>query len=135
MNPDVNVGTWIAARAAEGPERTALIVAGGAERISFAALDARIDRTAAALRALGLRAGDRVAVALRSEPLFLELYFAAAKLGAIFVPLNTRLAPPELAFQIADSGARLVVRCEDVALGPGGSARVLSRGELLALRP
>jgi fatty-acyl-CoA synthase len=134
-SPDANVGSWIAAWAEEQPDRTALSVAGSAERISYAELDVRANRAAAALRALGVVQGDRVAVALRSEPLFLELYFAAARLGAIFVPLNTRLAEPELAFQIADCRARIAVHCEDVELGPTGATRVLTRGALLALRP
>jgi fatty-acyl-CoA synthase len=134
-SPDVNVGTWIAAHARGAPERTAVVVAGGAERISYGELDARIDRSAAALRALGIADGERLAVALRSEPLFLELYFAAARLGAILVPLNTRLAPPELAYQIGDCGARAVIACEDVELGVRAGPRLLSRGEFLALRP
>ena len=40
---------------------------------------------------------------------FLELLFAAAKLGAIFVPINFRLAPPEVAYLLADSGADIFV--------------------------
>jgi acyl-CoA synthetase (AMP-forming)/AMP-acid ligase II len=133
--PDVNVGSWVAAQAAQRPDHPALVVAGSAERVSYAELDARVDRAAAALGALGIGPGDRVAAALRSEPLFLELYFAAARLGAIFVPLNTRLAPPELAFQIGDCRASAVIRCEDVNLAMTGAARVLGRGEFLALRP
>jgi acyl-CoA synthetase (AMP-forming)/AMP-acid ligase II len=134
-SPDVNVGSWIAARAAQRPDHPALIVSGGVESISYAQLDARIDRTAAALRALGIAAGERIAVALRSEPLFLELYFAAARLGAIFVPLNTRLAPGELSFQLGDCRARVALACEEVELGPLGGTRALTRGEFLALRP
>jgi fatty-acyl-CoA synthase len=134
-SPDVNVGTWLAARAAMHPQRLALVVDGSAETRSYADLDANANRAAAALRALGVEEGDRVALALRNEPLFLELYFAAARLGAIVVPLNTRLAAAELAFQIRDCRASVAVACEDFDLGACGPARVVSRGELLALRP
>ncbi|MGN6443174.1 MAG: acyl-CoA synthetase, partial [Arthrobacter sp.] len=44
-----------------------------------------------------------------NHPAFVETFFACGLLGAIFVPLNTRLAPPELQFQLQDAGARLLV--------------------------
>jgi fatty-acyl-CoA synthase len=134
-SPDVNVARWLARHAANQPGRLALVVAGGGERISYAELDARANRAAAALVALGVGPGERVAIALRSEPLFLELYFAAARLGAILVPLNTRLAGPELAFQVSDCRARIAIVGEDVSVGAPDSAHLLSREEFLALRP
>jgi fatty-acyl-CoA synthase len=132
---EVNVGSWVAARAAERPDHPALVVSGSAESISYAELDDRINRTAALLQSLGIGPGERVALALRSEPLFLELYFAAARLGAILVPLNTRLAPGELSFQLGDCRARVAIACEEVELGELGRTRAISRGEFLALRP
>ncbi|HKU02651.1 MAG TPA: long-chain fatty acid--CoA ligase, partial [Arthrobacter sp.] len=52
---------------------------------------------------------DRVAYLGENHPSFVETFFACGLLGAIFVPLNTRLAPPELQFQLQDAGARLLV--------------------------
>jgi acyl-CoA synthetase (AMP-forming)/AMP-acid ligase II len=132
---DVNVASWLATHAAERPGHPALIVEGSAETRSYAELDAGTNRAVALLRSLGVGAGERLAVALRSEPLFLELYFAAARLGAILVPLNTRLSPAELGFQLRDCRARVAVACEEVELGDAGATRVLSRGEFLARRP
>src|SRR5688500_6640167 len=56
----------------------------------------------------GLRAGERVAILEPNSTEFLESYFAAAALGAILVPLNTRLAAAELAQILAHSGARVL---------------------------
>ncbi|HXX47736.1 MAG TPA: AMP-binding protein, partial [Myxococcota bacterium] len=89
--PDANVGTWLELHARERGECAALVVEATGERIGFGELELRVRRAAAALAALGLQRGDRIALALPSEPLVLELYFAAARLGAIAIPLNTRL--------------------------------------------
>jgi acyl-CoA synthetase (AMP-forming)/AMP-acid ligase II len=108
----VNVGRWLSGRAELHPERTALICEDGpdgASRVSYAELERLAERSAAALLAAGVRVGDRVAMALGNEPLTLALYFGAARIGAILIPLNTRLTSPELAFQISDAGAGVVV--------------------------
>src|SRR5262249_7515179 len=55
------------------------------------------------------RQGDRVAALLFNGAAFLETMFATAKLGAVFVPINFRLAPPEVTYQLADSGADVFV--------------------------
>jgi long-chain acyl-CoA synthetase len=84
--------------AARFPERPAL-VAGDSVR-SWSALDARVDRVAAALNACGVSAGDRVAILMGNRPEYFELYFACARTGAIAVPLNFKLTAREAA-QIA----------------------------------
>ncbi len=133
----VNVGDWLAQRALERPEHPALVVDDTGETWSYDELDAAANRVAAALRDRGVTAGERVALALRSEPLYLALYFACARLGAICVPLNTRLAAPELAFQIGDCRAALVVR--DASVNPGirdgPASRVLERDALVTALP
>ncbi|HTO07773.1 MAG TPA: AMP-binding protein [Myxococcota bacterium] len=130
--PEANVGTWLALHAAQRPEHTAIAVERTGERISYRELAARVERHAAALAGLGLRAGDRIALALPSEPLYLELYFAAARLGAITLPLNTRLTAAELAFQLDDSEPRLAVRAADSALPARAGTRALTPDELSA---
>ena len=58
-----------------------------------------------------------------NDPSFLETLFAAGLAGAVFVPLNTRLAPPEIQFQLRDSGAVLLVHSAALAvLAERGSA-------------
>jgi fatty-acyl-CoA synthase len=133
--PEANVGTWLAAQAAERPEKIALSVEATGEQISYRELELRARRIADALRALGVAPGDRIALALESEPLYLELYFAAAQVGAILIPLNTRLTAAELGFQIDDSDARLVVKSPAIALPERAGTLVLSPGELRARLP
>ncbi len=94
---------WLARRAALHPARPAIIA--GDETYSFAALHAWADQLAAQLAALGVAKGDRVAILARNSPAYAAVVHAAPRLGAILVPLNTRLAPAELAWQLADCGA------------------------------
>ena len=87
----------------------------GARELSFAALDERSNRLAEALRDSGVRAGDRVAYLDRTAPEVIELLFAASKLGAVIVPMNWRLAPPELSAVLSDSRARVLIAGEGFA--------------------
>ncbi|MDT0388094.1 acyl-CoA synthetase [Streptomyces dubilierae] len=101
------IGSWPARRARKTPHRTALIH--GEHTVDYGTLHARTTRLAHALRARGVRRGDRVAYLGPNHPSYLETLFAAGTLGAVFVPLNTRLAGPEIAYQLADSGAKALV--------------------------
>ncbi|MGW6060758.1 o-succinylbenzoate--CoA ligase [Streptomyces sp. NPDC055189] len=101
------LGSWPARRARKTPHRTALTHEGRA--VSYAALHSRVLRLAHALRARGVRRGDRVAYLGPNHPAFLETFFAAGALGAVFVPLNTRLTAAEITYQLADAGARTLV--------------------------
>jgi fatty-acyl-CoA synthase len=132
---ETNVGSWIAARAALHPDRTALHVEEREERLSYADLNRLTNRVAHLLRALGVRPGDRVALALRSDPLYLGLYFACAKVGAILVPLNTRLTGPELAFQLEDSAPSVVLREADLPISEPDRTNILSPEELREALP
>jgi long-chain acyl-CoA synthetase len=89
------------------PDHYALIA--GAARVSWAELDERVDRAAAALAGLGLAPGDRVALQLASTPDFPALYCGALRAGLVAVPANTAYPEPELAHLLADSGARVLV--------------------------
>src|SRR5215831_17733339 len=89
------VGSWIARRARRTPDRVAVLH--GDDRLTYAQLHDRVTRLAHGLRGLGVRRGDRVAYLGPNHPAFLETLFAAGTLGAILVPLNARLAVPELA--------------------------------------
>ena len=65
------------------------------------------------LREGGIREGDRVGYLGLNHPAFLETMFAAARLGAIFVPLNFRLTGAELEFIINDAGCHTMVADSD----------------------
>ena len=101
------VGSWTARRARKTPDARAIVHAGRA--VSYAELDDRVGRLARALRGLGAGPGTRVAYLGPNHPSFLETMFAAWSAGAVFVPLNMRLAGPELAYQFADCGAVVLV--------------------------
>ncbi|MFG2696827.1 long-chain fatty acid--CoA ligase [Kitasatospora sp. NPDC048407] len=118
------IGSWPARRARKTPHRTALVHHG--HTVSYAQLADRTTRLAQALRAAGLRRGDRVAYLGPNHPAFLETLFATGLLGAVFVPLNTRLAAPEIAHQLADSGAKALIHAPDCAglVGAGPSLTV-----------
>ncbi|MFI5967429.1 long-chain fatty acid--CoA ligase [Streptomyces asoensis] len=101
------LGSWPARRARKTPHRTALVHDG--RPTDYRTLHTRTTRLAHALRARGVRRGDRIAYLGPNHPSYLETLFAAGTLGAVFVPLNTRLAGPEIAYQLADSGAKALV--------------------------
>ncbi|MFG2574888.1 long-chain fatty acid--CoA ligase [Streptomyces sp. NPDC048481] len=101
------LGSWPARRARKTPHRTALVHAG--RPTDYRTLHARTTRLAHVLRERGVRRGDRIAYLGPNHPAHLETLFAAGTLGAVFVPLNTRLAGPEIAYQLADSGAKALV--------------------------
>ncbi|MBP8531697.1 o-succinylbenzoate--CoA ligase [Streptomyces sp. MK37H] len=101
------LGSWPARRARKTPHRTALIH--GEQSTDYRTLHTRTTRLAHALRARGVRRGDRIAHLGPNHPAYLETLFAAGLLGAVFVPLNTRLTGPEIAYQLADSGAKALI--------------------------
>ncbi|MFF4951478.1 o-succinylbenzoate--CoA ligase [Streptomyces chattanoogensis] len=121
------LGSWPARRARKTPHRTALIHHD--TTVTYAELYERTTRLAHALRARGVRRGDRIAYLGPNHPSYLETLFAAGTLGAVFVPLNTRLAAPEIAYQLADSGAKVLVHAPAHA-GPPGSADVRAHLEV-----
>jgi fatty-acyl-CoA synthase len=94
------------------PGRTALVH--GDERISYAELARRTAALARGLRERGVRRGDRVAYLGPNHPAYLETLFATASLGAIFVPLNARLAEPEREFLLSDAGVSVLLRPQNV---------------------
>ena len=102
---------------------------------AYGELEARVRRAAAALVALGVAPGERVALALPSDPLYLELYFAAARIGAILVPLNTRLTAAELAFQLDDCTPRVLVRAPELDVPARAGTLALAPAELRARMP
>ncbi|MFF6851746.1 o-succinylbenzoate--CoA ligase [Streptomyces antimycoticus] len=101
------LGSWPARRARKTPHRTALIH--GERSTDYRTLHTRTTRLAHALRARGIRRGDRIAHLGPNHPAYLETLFATGLLGAVFVPLNTRLSGPEIAYQLADSGAKALI--------------------------
>jgi fatty-acyl-CoA synthase len=106
------VGSWIERRARIAPDQIALVH--GATRRSYAELAERIGRLASGLRELGVAQGDRVGWLGDSHPAFLETLFAAAKIRAVFAPVNHRLRADATAAILDDYAVRVVI-VEDAA--------------------
>jgi len=113
MNDAQLMPNWLAHRAAVLPDQPALLAAGA--RWTFSQLDRWASGMARGLLAHGTAPGSRVALLLRNRPEFVALAHAAPRASMTLVPLNTRLAAPELAWQIADSGAHLLIYDADTA--------------------
>ena len=79
------------------------------QRISYGELARRVAATAAALQACGVKSGGRVAIVSKNRVEHLELMFACARLGALFLPVNWRLAAPEIHYILHDSTPTIVV--------------------------
>nr|WP_249785536.1 MULTISPECIES: long-chain fatty acid--CoA ligase [unclassified Bradyrhizobium] len=104
----VDLCSLIDRNAAFAPDKTAIAFEG--TRLSYAAFAARIERTATALKGeLGVGRGDRVAILSLNRPDYLVLLYACARLGAMLVPLNWRLAVAEQLFILSDAGAKVLV--------------------------
>tara|TARA_R110000824_G_scaffold209_22_gene1132 strand:- start:4958 stop:6595 length:1638 start_codon:yes stop_codon:yes gene_type:complete len=83
------------------------------DEMSYAALDVGSNRAAQALAASGVGKGDRIAYMGKNSHLYFEILVGAAKLGAVMVPVNWRLAPPEVAYILNDCRAKILF------IGPG----------------
>ena len=130
---------WIAHFGRRTPDKIAAIDLASERRLSYAEFDARIACLATHLRdGLGVKRGDRVAVLALNTTDTLEVQFACGRIGAVFLPLNTRLTVPELQFIVGDSSPKVMIHDTDLAevalsvaklcnvsstllFGPGGS--------------
>jgi len=88
------------------PGKTAVVC--GEQRFTYAEFGDRVGRLAGALRAAGVKAGDRVAFLSLNCHRLLEAYFGVLEAGGILLPLNIRLAAPELTYILNDSGATVL---------------------------
>jgi fatty-acyl-CoA synthase len=103
----MNLGTWLIRRSVLSGNKISVI--DGDVRLSFNDLNNRVNAIANMFLKKGFRKGDRVACLLMNCHQFLEIYFAAAKLGLIMVPLNYRLSDKELEFIMGDCGAKTLI--------------------------
>lgn len=92
------------------PERDAMVFDGA--RWSYEQTYERVNRLANAFRGLGIGKGDRIGILQVNCSQYIEAYFASAKTGAIFVPLNFRAKGEELAYMIGNAGAKALIAGE-----------------------
>ena len=125
-----NLGYFFDDALARVPGKVAIIdLFGGAERCStYRDLDARMDRVAGMLARLGVRPGDRVAMLVGNRTEFVEFFFGSMRVGAIPLPLNTRLAAATLTDIIRDAA------CVVGLIDPSSHRDAIAIGESSGLR-
>lgn len=82
-------------------------------KLTYAQVSSLANRFAIGLQKLGIKKGDRVAIALPNIPQYLIAYFGALRAGAVVVPTNPLYTEREMQHQLADSGARIIVMMDD----------------------
>ncbi|MBI4470044.1 MAG: AMP-binding protein, partial [Acidobacteria bacterium] len=105
----------------------------GETRLTWRQLNARANRFARAIRLRGVRQHDRVAVLSRNCHEYVEVLFGLAKIGVVAVPINYRLADPEVEFICRDSGAvALIADADHLSTAAGVASRVPTVRQLIA---
>ena len=127
---------WIAHFGRRTPDKIAVVDLGSGRRLSYAQFDARIARLASHLREkLAIKRGDRVAVLALNTTDTLEVQFACGRLGAVFLPLNTRLTVPELHYIVGDAAPSLMIHDTELAETALSVARLCKVASTLSLGP
>jgi benzoate-CoA ligase len=118
--------------------RTALVC--GERALTYAELAMAVGRAANALRALGVRPGERVLLLMRDTPEFAAAWLGAVRAGAVAIGLNSKLTEADYRHMVADSGARVLIAEEALlqVLGPlaaelAAARRLIPQREWLAL--
>jgi long-chain acyl-CoA synthetase len=109
------------------PERIAVTF--GDEHLTYGDLNARANQVAAGLHAIGIRAGDHVALCCPNLPLFPLAYFGILKAGGAVVPINVLLKPREIAYHLRDSHAKAILAFEGTPQLPIGQACAAAAAE------
>ena len=103
---ETNIGVSLRKRRENSPDLEAFVDTDTGQRISYSQLNDFSNQCASSLVGMGIAMGDRIALLLPNGLEFVGLFYAAAKLGVVVVPLNTRLTPSELAFILQDSAPK-----------------------------
>ncbi|RNL62737.1 long-chain fatty acid--CoA ligase [Nocardioides marmoriginsengisoli] len=114
-----NLADLLSVSAAAHPNRTAVVC--GAQRYSYAELDAAVNRVAGLLVSRGLRTGEKVALSSPNVPQFTIAYYGVLKAGGVVVPLNVLLKDREIAYHLRDSEARAYLAFEGTPELPVGA--------------
>ena len=102
----MTLGDILSINARKYPKKIALV--DGDVRYSFGQINQRVNRLSDALRKLGIKRGDRICMRAKNCPQWFEFFFAAAKCGAVAVPVNPLLKAQEFSYMIQDSGAKVL---------------------------
>ncbi len=105
--PEIPFGEMLWESAQRFPEKIAVIYQG--QKISFRELDGLVNSLANALSKLGVRKGDRVALFMTNRPEYIISVYAIARLGAVFTPMNPTYKEEEVAHQLQDAEASVLI--------------------------
>jgi fatty-acyl-CoA synthase len=119
----INLSSFVAFHARQTPGRCALKYRD--EEITYAAFERRIGIVGGWLASRGIGPDDVVAVLMKNSASFLDIAFAASHIGAIFLPINYRLASDEIAYIVENSGARLLIADEEFDASAAGPAPIV----------
>lgn len=105
----MDASNLLSKRAELTPDRVALREVATSQSYTFAQLNARVNRACHFLQKLGVQKGDVVSLLAHNSVVYVDLLYAAAKIGAIFAPLNWRLVADELAYIVQDCGSKVLI--------------------------
>jgi fatty-acyl-CoA synthase len=106
----MHCGDLLSKRAHLTPDRVALVELASGNSFTYRELNERANRLANMMHDwMGIRKGDRVSILAHNSVVYMDLFFGLAKIGAIFAPLNWRLAPRELAYIVNDSSPEVLI--------------------------
>jgi len=131
--PAISYYDWIAHHAGRRPTKLAIHDLQTGRKFTYADVDARTDRLAAAFAGLCIAKGDRVGLLAPNCAEYFELQFACGRLGAIMLPLNWRLTVPELEYILGDSTPKLLVHDKAFAPQAAELARLCKVAHLLEI--
>ena len=100
---DCTVGELLEENARKYPDRDALVYSDRDLKYSYRELNARVDRAAKGMLALGIGKGDHVGIWATNVPDWLTIFYATARIGAVLVTVNTSYRPSELEFVLRQS--------------------------------
>lgn len=123
--PFGTIAALIRRHAQEAPQRRALVQDG--EVLDYAALDARMDRVAAALQRDGVQPGEAVALCAATSLAYAVTYLGALRAGVVVAPLAPGATPESLEGMVRDAGARLLFTDREVAQALGSRASTVPR--------
>src|SRR5262245_40411107 len=122
-SPDTDPATWLDQLAQREPDRLFLATPDG-RRLSYAAMNRRVDAVAATLVERAVTAGDRVVAQVEKSADAIALYLACLRVGAVFVPLNTAYTSAEIEYFLGDAAPKVAV-----GVAAGVSLAELARSE------
>jgi len=127
----INIGTVLTRRARLEPDKEGLVETATGNRLTYRQLNARSNRVANGLGALGVAPGQRVGLLLMNSTEFVESFFGIGKIGGVVVPLNWRLVADELEFILHDSGTAVLIFGHEFA---EVATELRNRGDATAVR-